>query len=237
MKTINDKLQKHTLIAALLATTLAGCDGQEAKTPEEAVATPKLAETKQAPSPVKPATPSPAPAVQAQPVMTQPPAKPEVILSNDKSGLVNIARGKPTKQSSDAYGAFASRAVDGNVDGSFFNSSVTHTQAEPSPWIEIDLGESENIDHIIVWNRTDCCSDRLKNYWIFISDKPFQSGDKPNSVKAQAGVRSIKGGVANPSFVTKDHIGHGRYVRIQLDAKESGEYLNLAEVEIFRAQK
>src|SRR3954452_15332870 len=52
----------------------------------------------------------------------------------------NYALGKPATQSSTGWGGAASRAVDGNTDGNFFDNSVTHTLLEANAWWEVDLG-------------------------------------------------------------------------------------------------
>lgn len=71
-------------------------------------------------------------------------------------GDQNIAKGKSASQSSTAYDGPATRAVDGNTDGRFAEAaSTTHTATEESPWWEVDLGEVQSIDRIVVWNRTD----------------------------------------------------------------------------------
>jgi len=241
MKTINDKLQKHTFIAALMVAALAGCDGQDAKAPEEALLTPKVAESKPAPTPVAPATPSPAPVAQAQPEPAQPPAKPVIELSNDKSGLVNIAKGKIAAQSGDLLPSTkASLAVDGNVNGdATHGGSITHTKQNANAWLDIDLGDIDNIDHVVVWNRTDGGQKRLVNYWIFISKKPFSPKDTVANIKKDKSVTAIKGGDANPSYTTPSVGSLGRYVRIQLDGSSSpnNAFLHVAEVEVYRASK
>jgi hypothetical protein len=35
-----------------------------------------------------------------------------------------------------------------------------HTEAESSPWVELDLGAPKTIRRVEVTNRTDCCTDR-----------------------------------------------------------------------------
>lgn len=67
----------------------------------------------------------------------------------------NIALGGKAKQSSTDYNAPASRAIDGNTDGDFQKNSVTHSKTETNPWIEIDLGGTQGIDRLVIWNRTD----------------------------------------------------------------------------------
>jgi hypothetical protein len=68
----------------------------------------------------------------------------------------NIARGKPSSQSSTAYDGPPERAVDGNTDGRYEQAqSTSHTATEESPWWEVDLGAESKVDRIVIWNRTD----------------------------------------------------------------------------------
>ncbi len=107
-----------------------------------------------------------------------------------QGGASNLAQGKQASQSSTlVYNppADAWHAVDGNTDGNYFNGSVTHTNGESQPWWHVDLGASSGIGNIDLWNRTDCCPERLSNYYVFVSDSPFTSND-PAQTQAQAGV-------------------------------------------------
>jgi hypothetical protein len=47
------------------------------------------------------------------------------------------------------------RAIDGNTDGAFGKKSVSHTNNETKPWLEIDLGAEKEIDRIKIYNRRD----------------------------------------------------------------------------------
>jgi hypothetical protein len=73
----------------------------------------------------------------------------------------NVSQGKQAWQSSTALGAEANRAVDGNTDGNYFGGSVTHTEAGAHEWWMVDLGAPHEIRSIAIYNRTDCCSERL----------------------------------------------------------------------------
>jgi hypothetical protein len=85
----------------------------------------------------------------------------------------------------------AGKATDGNTEGDYYRGSVAHTAAEPSPWWEVDLGSSATIDTVVVWNRTDCCKDRLADYWVFVSDVPFKPSDTPAALQSRATTWSI----------------------------------------------
>lgn len=80
--------------------------------------------------------------------------------------LTNVAKDRPTQQSSNAHGRTSENAVDGNTDGSWNGASVTHTNFETDPWWEVDLGDVYNISHIIIYNRTDCCNEWFDNFHI-----------------------------------------------------------------------
>ena len=157
-------------------------------------------------------------------------------------GLTNLALNRPATQSSE-YTPFpgpASRAVDGNVDPNFNDGSVSHTNNSVGPdgnaWWEVDLGAVRNIDHLQVFNRTDCCSERLNGFlvkirstatsaWTDIDTQRTQSAptgkDKPNVLVTFNRTDPAFPGVAIPIRQ------QARYVRIQANHQD---YLSLAEV-------
>lgn len=151
--------------------------------------------------------------------------------------MENIARHKIARQSSTMYGADAGRAIDGNTSGLFSEGSVTHTNPDVNAWWEIDLSAIQPIDSIKIWNRTDCCGFRLKNYWIFISEKPFADADTAADLRNRPHTWGRMYSAAKSVSVVKIGRISGRFVRIQLGGEEPLEqsYLSLAEVEIRRA--
>ena len=80
----------------------------------------------------------------------------------ERGTLTNVARGKPTTQSSVAFDADGSHAVDGNSDGDFKAGSVTHTAYASNNFWQVDLGRSIPISVVEVWNRTDVASEPLR---------------------------------------------------------------------------
>lgn len=84
--------------------------------------------------------------------------------------LANLAFGRLATQSSTVNDGSASRAVDGITDGDWGNSSVTHTDDVASPWWQVDLAGTEAITEVLVYNRTDCCADRLSNFDVELLD-------------------------------------------------------------------
>ncbi|WP_452600009.1 LamG-like jellyroll fold domain-containing protein [Pontimicrobium sp. MEBiC01747] len=149
---------------------------------------------------------------------------------NTRSKIENLALNKAATQSNDhssgLYGA--SRAVDGVITG--ISPDFTHTLHNISePWWQVDLGKLANIKEIRVYNRTDCCSERLINFHLFVSDVPFTS-NTVSDVQGQLGVTDyhFSGQASN---LTKQLVNKtGRYIRIQLEGTGT---LSLAEVQVF----
>ncbi|QKW10439.1 alpha-L-fucosidase [Streptomyces sp. NA04227] len=147
------------------------------------------------------------------------------------TSLDNVAKGSAATQKSTRGDAVAARAVDGNTNGKFFEGSVTHTkEAESEAWWQTDLGSSTKISDISLWNRNDCCSQRLSRYYVFVSDTPFTSGSVKDTL-AQPGVKAYyrEDAVGSPTQLPVDTAG--RYVRVQLTS--TTDPLTLAEVQVF----
>ena len=145
----------------------------------------------------------------------------------------NLALGRTVSQSSLMEGAEApaSRAVDGNVDGEFWNSSVAHTDHQAQAWWQVDLERKGRIGAIDLWNRTDCCISRLADLYVLVSDNPIVSADLATARK-QRGVSSYHVDlVARKATVPIDRTG--RYVRVQLVGTG---YLALAEVQVWEGK-
>ncbi|MFL6208705.1 MAG: S8 family serine peptidase [Pyrinomonadaceae bacterium] len=138
----------------------------------------------------------------------------------------NLSINRPATQSSEGWGGVPAHAVDGNLSGNWNDGSVTHTQYEYQPWWQVDLGSIQSIDKIDLWNRTDCCSERLADFYVLVSDVPFNSTNL-NTTLSQAGVSNFytSGQVGTSTSITINRTG--RYVRVQLSGTN---YLSLAEV-------
>jgi hypothetical protein len=141
----------------------------------------------------------------------------------------NLALNKPATQASNySATATANKAVDGNTDGLFYNNSVTHTLCGNQDWWQVDLGAVSNISQVKLWNRTDCCADRLNNSYLIVSDAPFATNDL-TTLRNTAGVFVIS--IASVAVnATIDVYRTGRYVRVQLGGVGC---LSLAEVQVF----
>ena len=132
----------------------------------------------------------------------------------------NIALRGVASQSSTTFGGEASRAIDGNINGVFDRNSITHTGNDDNAWWALDLDQEYTIGEIVIYNRTDCCSDRLSNFTITVRDEA-------GNITMQESITTAP----NPS-VTID-VNGANASSIQIQSNISNEVLSLAEVEVY----
>ena len=138
----------------------------------------------------------------------------------------NIAAHKSASQSSTAYGADASRAVDGNRDNDYGHRSVTHTDFQDHSWWKVDLAKEEGVGTVRIYNRGDSnVGDRLSNFDVILLDKDG------NEVARQH-VDSLND---QPTVDVQFSGDNARYVKIELNKSKTP--LSLAEVEVYRSVK
>jgi hypothetical protein len=133
----------------------------------------------------------------------------------------NLALSGTASQSSTGYSGSASRAIDGNTNGSYSSGSVTHTAtSDASPWWQVDLGSTENIGDIKIFNRTDgCCVSRLSNFTVSVINA---NGTTTFSKTYNT--------APNPSLTVDAGGASGKIVRVALNVNNR---LSLAEVEVY----
>jgi YVTN family beta-propeller protein len=143
--------------------------------------------------------------------------------------LQNLALRRAATQSSVGWQGDPARAVDGSRDGAWGANSVTHTALQADPWWQVDLGTSQSIQAIRLWNRSDCCAERLTNALVLVSDTDMTGRSREQLLADPAVWRSQQAGAIG-RFATVTAQARGRYVRVIVPATT---YLSLAEVEVF----
>ena len=84
----------------------------------------------------------------------------------------NVARSGKVSQISTGFNGPAKLAIDGNTEGDYAKMSVTHTNKEDNPWLEIDLGSPRKVNQIKIYNRTDGgTAHRIKEFQIVALDE------------------------------------------------------------------
>jgi len=144
-----------------------------------------------------------------------------------QTNFAAAANGGVATQSSTGFSAPASRGNDGNRDGHFFNgTSVTHTNSEFGAWWEVAFASVEEINQILIFNRTDCCSERINTFSVRLYDS---GGSEVWSDTNNTFTPTITG--TNLSGMQIDAPGVlAKRLRVQLDGTN---YLHLAEVEAY----
>lgn len=137
----------------------------------------------------------------------------------------NLARGAKVRQSSTGFGGHAQRAVDGNTEGRYERNSVTHTQNGALAWLEVDLGQARKVGTVVVYNRTDCCAERLVGARVELGDEPCDR----DALRVTRGLPLVGAGVA-PRTELDFAATAARYLCVRLDTRD---YLSVAEVEVF----
>ncbi|XP_041361963.1 fucolectin-1-like [Gigantopelta aegis] len=138
----------------------------------------------------------------------------------------NLARNMNASQSSTAGHYGAALAVDGDYNSSFSGGSCTHTaSADIHPWWVVDLRQTAVVKEVVIYNRQDCCAERLHDFYIEI----LQSGGHPTPSLCHHQIPALGKSAAflcNPPL-------KGRYVKIRKDnVRDSKDILTLCEVEV-----
>ncbi len=157
----------------------------------------------------------------------------ENLASLDAEEITNLAPAGIVRQSSTGFGGVPGRAIDSNTDGTYNRRSVTHTASGANGlWWEVDLQNQLSIKDINIFGRTDCCTSRLRDVNVYISETPF-GNTSHDEIKANPDIwRHFHAGeisqAARPYTVSANRVG--RYVRIQLE--HTVGVLSLAEVQV-----
>nr|MUH41624.1 DUF1929 domain-containing protein [Zobellia laminariae] len=144
--------------------------------------------------------------------------------------LSNIAVNGTAIQSSTYGNGTASVAIDGETEGtSPWSGSLQHTLNENRPWWELDLGVSSAIEELRIYNRANGLEERLNNFYVFVSQTPFETGISLESLKQDNNIYKyyFSGEAGLEEHLRFD--AEGRYLRIQLS---SFGILHMSEVEV-----
>ncbi|XP_078615314.1 uncharacterized protein LOC144884146 [Branchiostoma floridae x Branchiostoma japonicum] len=117
-------------------------------------------------------------------------------------------------------------AVDGNTNSNHYALSCTHTAGEANPTWWVDLGQSYVVDRVVIFNRQDCCPERLNPFNIHIGDS-----DQVSTNPQCGGDHRIA--LNQPTISVSCQGMWGRYVSVR--APGSYRILSLCEVQIFPA--
>ena len=150
-------------------------------------------------------------------------------------GGINVALGKNAVQSSIYGGGGPSLAVDGNTTGSTpwgASANLVHTQASHNPWWKVDLGSIHSLDSIRIFNRSNCCANRLNNFYVFISSTDIDASLSIDTLLDDSSLTSYFF-PGNASMLTSLSFSEqaGRYLVVKLPGES--QILHIAEFEVY----
>ncbi|MGD9418136.1 MAG: PA14 domain-containing protein [Verrucomicrobiota bacterium JB025] len=140
------------------------------------------------------------------------------------------SNGSTATQSTTAYGAHASKAIDGNTNGVWNAWSCTHTQNVVGSWWELDFGQTRLLSRLVLWNQTNANAvKRLSNFRVSVLDANDEELEGQNFFTSGSGYveGSLTWDLSTPMEVDK--------VRIELlGTNNNGDnILSLAEVQAY----
>ncbi|XP_039618152.1 fucolectin-1-like [Polypterus senegalus] len=142
---------------------------------------------------------------------------------SDNETLILVRRGIAEQSSFYSNLGDVSHAIDGRRNGNFGDGRCTHTVLETSPWWRVNLRATYAISSVVVYNRQDCCDDRLNGAEIRVGDSP----DVSEHVKCGTIEETYPGSVHTICC----HGRRGQYVSVVLPNQL--QYLTLCEVEVY----
>lgn len=144
--------------------------------------------------------------------------------------VTNLAPSGVATQSTTGYGGVPGRAIDGDTDGAWGNSSVTHSTDQPNSWWEVDLGSVQAVHEIRIHNRSDCCAGRLSNFRTSL----FLGGAEVFGQSSHTGSGSVPAGQAEVIPVPAGLFGDRVRVELLGLNNDGNGVLSLAEVEVLQ---
>jgi hypothetical protein len=138
----------------------------------------------------------------------------------DSAEGVNWAEGGMATQSStwgNGSTSNADLALDGAISGNDSVSDIAATNSQQYSWWQDDMGDSYQISTVKNYNRTDCCTSTMANYYVFTSNTPFNTLLTPQAQATTAGVTSTyeAGAAGTPTTVVLPAGTTARYLMIQ----------------------
>lgn len=124
----------------------------------------------------------------------------------------------------------ADNCVDGDHIGSqnclSAGSSLCHTKVQDNPWLSIDFGEPHQLDAVAVYNRINCCWERLGSFEVWVGSS------LESHMEAQCARANVSATVG-PFIERCDAMA--RVVTVLLPGAE--RVLNLQEVSVYELAK
>ena len=133
---------------------------------------------------------------------------------------VDLIAGAVATQSSNPYGFPPERVIDGNTSGA--NPDFNHTGNGADEWLRVELNEAAGADLIRIYNRADCCAERLNGTVV----RAFSDAAGANQVFAS-------GPVAGSPSQLNYLFPSSQNVKV-IELRQSGNFLHVGEVQLYK---
>lgn len=159
-----------------------------------------------------------------------------IFTSSTNASRVNLARGKPTEQTSTTWGGWPSYGVDGQKSPDFMAHRCTHTTELPLTWWFVDLLQEYLIGAVELTTRWYHWG-RLANFTVEISTQ------HPSTLSGYPGLTSSPVCVYSPTAIPTGQTFYypcaqptrGRYIRV-VKYRTHNSALTLCEFEAYEPQ-
>jgi len=133
----------------------------------------------------------------------------------DKSiGQNLMVSGLTVEQNTVGWGGVPERAIDGDVNGNYHAGSCSCSSHAANNWWRAQLNQISEIQKVVIWNRMDCCQERLNDAKVYAGD-------------VLCGSVSVT--VGNPRV----EVSCGGVVANSIKIVQPYQYLTLCEVQVF----
>lgn len=148
----------------------------------------------------------------------------------------NLAIGATATATAEDYGGVATRAIDGNRDGAFWNGSVYYSQSNTSPlFYEVDLGTANYIERVQLLRRTDEDHNTVGDIRLTIFEDDGAGGHGAVSFQQDYLASYLQvgtWGTTDPGIAVPGG-AHGRHVRLErIDPTHGNRWLAITELEV-----
>ncbi|KAL7835764.1 hypothetical protein SRHO_G00281110 [Serrasalmus rhombeus] len=137
--------------------------------------------------------------------------------------------GKATQSSlvNNTYAAFshAYNAIDGNTESNYKQGSCTATEAQQNPWWRVDLLGDYTVTSVTIYNRGDCCPEKINGAEIRIGNSLLNNGNNNSRAGVISSIPAGKSSTLNLKGFS------GRYVNVIIPG--NNRILTLCEVEVY----
>jgi hypothetical protein len=142
---------------------------------------------------------------------------------------MNLISAPVAQSNNGGHHQLASNAVNGIGFGESWDHCLHYTSSA-NPWFKVDLGSEVSVTEVRLYNRMDCCPERLHNVSIYLGNDP--TSYSANALVAGSGTSSSDLDVPNVNGGNYLNVPIGRLGRYLWVARPGNSELTICELEV-----